>query len=165
MTWTDGYDNPSVNGSTIGYPDPYFPDGEHFVEVGIVHGGNQSGPLFYDNSAAGYSEATVNTNDLTVGSDWTRGGVQTLSLWFYGDPNNSATEQLYVKLNNTKILYNGDVANLAKPQWTQWDIDLSPVNTNLTNVTQFGIGLERIGTSRGKGVLFFDDIRLCLPEQ
>ena len=165
LTWTDGYDNPTVNGSTVGYPDPYFPDGEHFVEVEIVHGGSQSGPLFYDNSTAGYSEITVNTNDLTLGSDWTRGGVQVLSLWFYGDPNNAATEQLYVKLNNTKVLYDGDIANLAKPQWTQWSIDLSNVGANLTNVTQFGIGLERIGASRGSGMLFIDDIRLSLPEQ
>ena len=164
LTWTDGYDNPSVNGSTVGYPDPYFPNGEHFVEVEIVHGGNQSCPLFYDNSTAGYSEITVNPSNLAVGSDWTRGGVQTLSLWFYGDPNNAATEQLYVKINNTKILYDGDIANLAKPEWTQWDIDLSTVGTNLANVTQFGIGLERIGSSRGSGVLFIDDIRLYRPE-
>ena len=165
LTWTDGYDDPSVNGATIGYPEPYFPDGEHFVEVEIVHGGNQSGPLIYDNSTASYSEATVNPSDLTVGSDWTRDDVQTLSLWFYGDPNNAATEQLYLKINNTKIPYNGDAANLAKPQWTQWDIDLSTVGINLTNVTQFGIGLERIGASRGKGMLFIDDIRLCFIEQ
>lgn len=167
LTWTDGYVVPPAvptNGSTIGYPEPYFPDGEHFVEVENVHGGSQSGPLFYDNSTAGYSEVTVNTNDLTVGSDWTRGGVQHLSLWFYGDPNNAATEQLYVKLNSKKVLYDGDIANLAEPQWTQWSIELSTVDTDLTNVTQFGIGLERIGASRGSGKLFFDDIRLSLPE-
>jgi len=165
LTWADGYDNPSINGSTIGYPDPYFPDDEHFVEVDIVHGGDQSTPLLYDNSIASYSEVTVNTNDLTVGPDWTRGGVQVLRLWFYGDPNNAVTEQFYVKLNNTKILYDGDAANLAKPQWTQWDIDLSTVGVNLTNVAQFGIGLERIGASRGSGMLFVDDIRLCRLEQ
>ena len=96
---------------------------------------------------------------------WTRGGVWVLRLWFYGDPNNAATEQLYVKINNEKILYDGDTADLAKPQWTQWSIALSTIDTNLTNVTQFGIGLERIGESRGSGVLFIDDIRLCLPEQ
>jgi hypothetical protein len=164
LTWTDGYENPSVNGSTIGYPDPYFPDGEHFVEIDIVHGGGQSGPLLYDNSTASYSEVTVNTNDLTVGSDWTRGDVQTLNLWFFGDPNNDATEQLYVKLNNIKILYDGDIANLAEPKWTQWSIDLSAVGINLANVSQFGIGLERISTSRGKGMLFIDDIRLYRQE-
>jgi len=163
LTWLDGFDNPNVNGSTIGYPDPVFADGEHFMEVDIVHGGNQSGPLLYDNSVASYSEVTVNTNDLTVGSDWTKGGVQVLTLWFYGDPNNAVSEQLYVKLDNTKILYDGDAANLAVAEWTQWDIDLSTVGVNLTGVTQFGIGLERTGATGGSGMLFIDDIRLYLP--
>jgi hypothetical protein len=163
MTWSDGYANPNVNGSTIGYPEPVFADGEHFVEVDIVHGGNQSGPLLYNNSIASYSEVTVNPSDLTVGSDWTAGGVQTLSIWFYGDPNNTVTEQLYVKINNTKILYDGDVANLAADEWIQWDIDLSTVNTNLTNVTLFGIGLERTGATGTSGILFLDDLRLYIP--
>jgi hypothetical protein len=165
LVWTDGYDNPSVNGSTIGYPDPSIADGEHFVETEIVHGGNQSCPLFYDNTVAGYSEATVNTNDLTVKSDWTRGDVKILRVWFYGDPNNATTEQLYVKLNNTKVLYDGDAANLAKPQWTQWDVDLPVLGINLTNISQFGIGLERKGAIGTSGVLFFDDIRLYRQEQ
>jgi hypothetical protein len=163
LTWMDGYANPSVNGSTIGYPDPAFADDEHFVEVDIVHGGNQSGPLLYDNSVASYSEVTVNPGDLTVGNDWTRGGVQVLTLWFYGDPNNATTEQLYVKINNTKVLYEGDAANLAAGEWIQWDIDLSAVDANTANVTQFGIGLERTGVIGGSGILFLDDIRLYIP--
>ena len=163
MTWSDGYANPNVNGSTIGYPNPVFADGEHFVEVDIVHGGNQSGPLLYDNSTASYSEITVNPGDLTVGSDWTVGGVQILTLWFYGDPNNAATEQLYVKINNTKVPYDGDAANLAAGEWIQWDIDLSAVNTNLTNVTLFGIGLDKTGATGSSGILFIDDIRLYIP--
>jgi hypothetical protein len=163
LTWLDGFDNPSVNGSTIGYPDPSFADGEHFVEVDIVHGGNQSGPLLYDNSVASYSEVTVNPGDLTVGNDWTKGGVQVLTLWFYGDPNNAVTEQLYVKINNTKILYDGDAANLAAGEWIQWDIDLSVVSANMSNVTEFGIGLERTGIPGGSGILFMDDIRLYIP--
>jgi hypothetical protein len=160
FTWVDGFDNPSINGSTMGYPNPSFADGEHFVETQIVHSGNQSAPLFYDNSVAGYSEVTVNTFDLTIGQDWTKGDVQVLTLWFYGDPNNAATEQLYVKLNGAKVLYNGDAADLATAEWTQWDIDLSAFGINLTNVTEMSIGLERIGASQGSGVLFIDDIRL-----
>ncbi|MBN2180850.1 MAG: LamG domain-containing protein [Sedimentisphaerales bacterium] len=164
MTWTDGYDNPTVNGSTIGYPTPSFADGEHFVEVDIVReGSTQSAPLFYDNSTASYSEVTVNTSDLTVGSDWTKSGVQELRLWFYGDPNNAATEQLYVKLNGSEIPYDGDTANLAAGEWIPWSIDLTAANANPANVTTFTIGLKRIGSSRGTGVLFIDDIRLYMP--
>ena len=163
LTWTDGYDNFTVNGSTIGYPNPSFPDGEHFVETQTVHDGSQSAPLLYDNSIASYSEVSVNTSDLTIGNDWTKGGVQTLTLWFYGDPNNAATEQLYVKLNGVKIIYDGDAANLAIAEWSQWDIELSAFGINLADVTELAIGLERVGASRGSGMLFIDSIRLYEP--
>jgi hypothetical protein len=80
-TWIDGWDNP-VNGSTVGYPDPDFDAGQHFVETTVVHDGRQSMPYFFDNSA-GYSEAT---RPLTYPRDWTEQGVKTLSLWFQGFP-------------------------------------------------------------------------------
>ncbi|MBN2181475.1 MAG: hypothetical protein JW715_06145 [Sedimentisphaerales bacterium] len=165
MTWTDGYDNPTVNGSTMGYPEPIFADGEHFVETDIVHGGIQSAPLFYDNSVASYSEVTANAEDLAIGKDWTVKGVGVLRLWFYGDPNNAATEQLYVKLNDSKITYDGDANNLTKTEWIPWDIALSDFGIALTNVTQLDIGLERTGITGGKGVLYIDDILLYPPEQ
>jgi hypothetical protein len=76
LTWLDGFDNPAVNGSIVGYTDP------PFVERTIVHGGNQSMPLFYDN-AVGISEATMT---LTYPRDWTEEGVGVLSLWFMGSP-------------------------------------------------------------------------------
>jgi hypothetical protein len=77
--WTDGWGVPT-NGSTVGYPDPIFVQGEHFVETAVVHGANQSMPLFYDNTAgATYSEAE---RTLSPSQDWTKHGVQTLSLWF-----------------------------------------------------------------------------------
>ncbi|HUU19040.1 MAG TPA: LamG domain-containing protein, partial [Sedimentisphaerales bacterium] len=69
--WLDGYDDPT-NGSLVGYENP------PFAEQTIVHGGNQSIPLYYDNSV-GYSEATLT---LTYPRDWTENGVSTLSIWF-----------------------------------------------------------------------------------
>jgi len=160
FTWVDGFENPSINGSTMGYPNPSFADGEHFVETAIVHGDDQSAPLFYDNNVASYSEVTVNTADLTIGQDWTKGDVQILTLWFYGDPNNAVTEQMYIKINGAKVLYDGDAADLATAEWTQWDIDLSAFGIEMANVTELSIGLERIGASVGLGMLFIDDIRL-----
>jgi len=79
--WTDGWDDPA-NGSTVGYADPDFDAGEHFVETWIVHDGRQSMPYSYDNSA-GISEATM---ALTSLRDWTEQGVKTLTLWFQGYP-------------------------------------------------------------------------------
>ncbi|MBN2180612.1 MAG: LamG domain-containing protein, partial [Sedimentisphaerales bacterium] len=92
LTWFDGYDNPSQNGSTMGYPTPNFADGEHFVDTEITHGGSQSAPIFYNNTTASLSEVTANTSDLPIGTNWTIGSPDTLSLWIYGDPNNSTTE-------------------------------------------------------------------------
>ncbi len=73
--WIDGYDNPT-NGSLVGYDTP------PFAEQTIVHSGNQSMPLYYDNSV-GYSEATLTLSDT---SDWTEEVVVELSLWFSGLP-------------------------------------------------------------------------------
>ncbi len=165
MTWADGYDNPTVNGSTMGYPEPDFANGEHFVETDIIHGGTQSAPLLYDNSVASYSEATANTSDLAIGQDWTVADVEVLTIWFYGDPNNAVTEQLYVKLNGSKVVYDGDVANLTKTEWTRWDINLSEFGINLANVTRFDIGLERKEPTGGSGILYIDDIQLYPSEQ
>jgi hypothetical protein len=81
--WVDGYNNPTTNGSTVGYAEPDFALGEHFVEMTIVNSGNQSMPYFYDNTVAGNSEATLPLTDPT---DWTDEGVEILSLWFQGYP-------------------------------------------------------------------------------
>ncbi|GAG33158.1 unnamed protein product, partial [marine sediment metagenome] len=86
MTWLDGFDNPSVNGSTIGHTVPFEPS----MESVIFYDGRKSAPLYYDNSTAGYSEATANVADLQVGWDWTKHGVTTLVLYFYGEPSNAA---------------------------------------------------------------------------
>ncbi len=80
-TWTDGYDD-DTNGAMVGYDEPDFDAGEHFVETEIVHGGDQSMPFFYDNNMK-YSEAE---RPLVSGRDWTRDGVIELSLWFRGNP-------------------------------------------------------------------------------
>ena len=81
-TWIDGWGN-SANGSIIGYPAPDFVAGEDFVETGVVHGGGQSMPFFYDNNMK-YSEATRAL--APPNRDWTQFGVKSLALWFYGHP-------------------------------------------------------------------------------
>jgi regulation of enolase protein 1 (concanavalin A-like superfamily) len=80
--WTDGWNIPA-NGSIIGYAEPDFEAGEHFVETVFVHGGSQSMPYFYDNTTADYSEATMTLSSLR---DWTKQGVETLTIWSKGNP-------------------------------------------------------------------------------
>jgi len=151
-TWVDGWGDPA-NGSQVGSDMP------PFAEQTIVRDGQQSMPLNYDNSTASYSEATANVANLPVDQDWTKYGIRSLSLWFHGDPNNSV-EQLYVKLNDSKVTYDGDAANLTQTVWQPWNIELASFGVNLSNVTELSIGLERGGAIGGSGVVYIDDIRL-----
>jgi hypothetical protein len=83
MTWVDGYGD-ATNGSTAGYPAPDFVQGEHYMEDEIVHSGEFSMPLFYDNSTGVISEVT-RSFDSSV-RDWTREDVAELGLWLRGYP-------------------------------------------------------------------------------
>ena len=152
--WTDGRNDPA-NGSIIGYTDNY-----QYLEADIVHSDSYSAPIFYDNSTSAYSEVTVNTNDLAIGTNWTKGSAETLVLWFHGDPGNSVTDQIYVKINGVKIIYDGNPNNISMPIWKNWNIDLASLGINPENVTDFAIGVERIGEVGNSGVIFIDDIRL-----
>ena len=149
-TWIDGYEQPA-NGSIVGY------ENAPFCERTIVHGGEQSMPLFYDNTGtARYSEAELT---LSQPQDWTKSSVAALSLWFSGDPNN-VPDQMYVKVNGSKVTYDGDAGNLTLRPWQPWNIDLADFAVNLSNVTELSIGLERIGLVGGSGLVYIDDIRL-----
>jgi hypothetical protein len=64
---------------------------------------------------------------------------------------------LYVKVNGSKVVYDGDAADIQRLRWKQWNIDLASLGVNLQNVTTMGIGIDGNGAS---GVLYFDDIRL-----
>jgi len=141
-TWIDGWINET--GSTVGYLD------SPFAEQTIVHSGRQSMPLFYENSNVATAEA-----DLALNQDWTASGIQSLALYFQGDPTNSGG-QLFVTINNTTISYDGPGADLTGASWQSWNIDLSAVG-GLNNVTSLTIGVEGSGAS---GVVYIDDIRL-----
>jgi hypothetical protein len=151
--WLDGFDNPAINGSVVGYDNP------PFAEQTIVHSGNQSMPMSYDN-AVGKSEATLT---LTSNRDWTVKGVNTLTIWFRGASGN-APEQMYVALNgNARVDHdNPDAATLTR--WTEWNIDLQAFadqGVNLSNVNSITLGLSSV--TAGSGMMYFDDIRLYAP--
>lgn len=77
QAWIDGFDVPT-NGSQVGYLLP------PYAEQAIVHGGRQSMPFAYDNTAGATNSEAVLT--LTSPRDWTEQGVAQLSLWFRGYP-------------------------------------------------------------------------------
>jgi hypothetical protein len=153
LAWLDGFNDPT-NGSLVGYDNP------PFTEQRIVHSGNQSMPMSYDNSV-GKSEATLT---LTSNRDWTVKGVDTLTIWFRGSLSNAA-ETLYVALNgNARVDHdNPDAATLMS--WTPWNIDLQAFadqGVNLANVDSITVGLSSV--TGGSGMMYFDDIRLYAPE-
>ena len=75
-TWIDGWVNGS--GSTVGYIE------EPFAERMIVHGGRQSLPLEYNNTASPWYSETDRT--WPAAQDWTTNAADTLRLHFRGHP-------------------------------------------------------------------------------
>ena len=173
-TWLDGwgYTEPAPGyggngtGSAVGYGQA------PFTEQTIVHSGKQSMPLAYDNSGTGgkarYSETQ---REWTTPQDWTTKGVKALTLWFHGDPNNSA-EPLYVavkdSLGRTKVVTNANPDAAMSNSWQEWNIDMKELvsaGLNLASVKTMYIGLGNSVSPRagGTGTIYIDDIRLYLP--
>ncbi len=148
QTWIDGYEV-AANGSLVGYGT------SPFAERTIINSGRQSMPLAYDNTGtATYSEAKRTFDNPW---DWSRHNIKGLTLRFCGKVDN-AVQQMYVKINNTKISYTGDPESLKRPSWQMCYIDLA--GHNVSNVTSLSIGFDRIGATGGTGMVFIDDIRL-----
>jgi len=140
-TWEDGYDKPA-NGALVGhgfYAEP---------ETQIVHDGAQSMPLYYGEDGASVSETT---RPFAPAEDWSKYGIQSLSLYFYGSADNTGG-QLYVKINNgTPHNYQGAATDIQTAQWFPFTIDLTGV-TVVNSLT--------IGVTGGSGMVIIDDIRL-----
>ena len=164
QTWIDGWGfsedeffpngNPgNGTGATVGHD--IWTAGTTYtdiVETAVVHGGRQSMPLIYDSSVSGYSEAECTFDEP---QDWTRFGIKALTLWFQGDPCNTAT-QMYVKINGQKVAYGGDAGDPLNKPWHPWYIPLTELTgIDLTRVTRLAIGFEG-----GQGTVLFDDIAL-----
>jgi hypothetical protein len=152
--WLDGFDTPAINGSVIGY------DAPPFAEQTIVHGGSKSMPFAFNN-AVGKSEATLTITGLR---DWTRYGIEVLSLWFRGDAAN-APEPMYVVLNGSAVVTHDNPNAAQTDTWTQWNINLQTfadqgVNLANVNTITIGFGHRNNPVAGGSGLVFFDDIQL-----
>ena len=116
-----------------------------------MHGGKQSLPIHYDNSGAPVSEVTLQIDN----QNWQAHGIKSLSLFFRGKAGNRG--QLYLKINDTKVAYEGDAADIAGSVWIPWLVDLSTIGATLQSVQTFTIGVEGAAAA---GTLYIDDIRL-----
>jgi len=158
--WIDGFTVPG-NGSQVGELLP------PYAEQTIVHGGRQSMPLYYNNTAGVTNSETVLT--LIAPRDWTSHDVAELSLWFRGESANTA-EPLYVAISNAggapAVVADADPAGATIDVWTEWRIPLQAFadqGINLRNVDKIAIGLggqSGMASAGGSGKMYIDDIRL-----
>jgi uncharacterized repeat protein (TIGR01451 family) len=125
-----------------------------------------------------YSEVEANTLNLPnrIGQNWTFGGVEALTLYFYGDPNNDVNEPMYVRLADddgdatvTYGDYGEDTNDVKKPEWHEWNIALTDfAGVDHNNIKQITIGFGNKDGPEVEGTVYFDDIRLyaprCIPE-
>jgi hypothetical protein len=171
QTWIDG----------AGFsPDEFFPSGNpgnatgaivgndpqlgNIMETTVVHGGVKSMPFFYDNTTATATSETTRT--FATARDWTKSAVTTLTLYFYGDVDNTGSAPLWVKLTDqsgksataTFGAAGEDVTAMADQAWTEWNMPLSGfAGIDLTKVASMTVG---VGPGTASGQLFLDDIRL-----
>jgi len=170
QTWLDGYGysadeffsveySGNGTGAGIGHDiwsvasDHY--NGDIMETSNTMPGSDQSMPFYYSNSG-GVASQTERT--FAVPQDWTIGGAEILSMAFCGQAGNTGT--LYVKINNTKVVYDSGsslLAGIGRSLWQTWNIDLSSMDVQ--NVTTLQIGVDGSGAS---GMLLIDDIRLYI---
>ena len=140
-----------------------------YTEETIVHGGNQSMPVSYDNNKQGYAKYSEVELTLTHTRDWTEESVAELSLWFYGDLTN-VLEPMYVAISNSTgqsaVVVHDNILVAAIDTWTEWIIPLQSFadqGVDLTDVDKIMIGFGTRGNMTipgGSGRVLFDDIRL-----
>ncbi len=174
-TWIDGYEV-ATNGGMAGYDlGASVDEGENYMETVIVQGGQESMPFFYDNTGEAAHSQVVRT--FAAPRDWTTAGVRALSLWFYGNLDNTV-DRMYVALEDgqgaLQTVYYDDPNSVIWHAWQQWNIDLarfSDLGVDLANVAKIYIGVGEEGQAPGaggKGRLFIDSLRLypsrCIPE-
>ena len=149
-TWIDGFDDPGNNGAVVGAVPSL---GDFSPESTIVNGGSQSLPIHFDNSGAPRSEAT---RTFAASQDWSKHGVQGLVLSFHGSVDNTGG-RLYVKVNDTQVVYDGDPADLQLIGWHKWTIDLGELPAATRDaVRSLTIGID----GGGSGVVYIDEIFL-----
>ena len=164
QTWLDGFGysadeyfpngyNGNGTGAGIGHDiwtltSPYF-DGSIMETARTMAGSDQSMPFYYTNSG-GVASQTDRT--FAAPQDWTSGGAKILSLGVQGQADNTGT--LYIKINNAKKLFDGDITLNV---WQQWDVDLASLGINLSSVTTVNIGVEGAGAS---GMVLLDEMRV-----
>ncbi|HUT30518.1 MAG TPA: LamG domain-containing protein [Sedimentisphaerales bacterium] len=155
-----------------------------------VHGDDQAMSYTYDTDDVWadyyYAEAWLPLEEIGGFQDWTSVDVRLLTLFFYGQADNDATEdeQMYAAVDDTWGTYAemryGDnegeaLGDLLIEEWQSWDIPFAyfsdgnfaavadDVDFSIIRNVYIGFGNKRFPVAAGKGVVYFDDIRVSMP--
>ena len=174
QVWIDSFENGT--GALSGYE---FSSEGTFCDISIVHTGFQAMPFTYDNDGTLFDGREDEMTGLLYYSetqhlsaepqDWTRKGVEVLSLWFYGNSGN-AVEPFYIALEdsagNRKEVQHPDPAAVTIEHWEQWTIplaDFTGVDPTIIKIIGIGVGDPASSQPGGSGLVRIDDIELHLP--
>jgi internalin A len=175
QAWIDGlgFSSPEPNnpgngtGSIVGH-DIWTQGSPHetIAETGIVHGGRQAMPLYYNNADEPYYSQTYRT--WPVPQDWTINGMDTFELYLRGASDNGLG-QLYLSIEDdagliAPIIHPDYDAVLAE-QWRQWRIPLADLiadGIDVTSIRKISIGVGNLDNPQpgGIGIIYIDDIRV-----
>lgn len=175
QAWIDGlgFSHPEPNnpgngtGSIVGH-DIWIQGSPHetIAETGIVHGGWQSMPLYYNNTDEPYFSQTYRT--WPSPHDWTLNGMDTFELYFRGASDNGPG-QLYLSIEDdagriAAVIHPDPDAVLAT-EWQQWSIPLADLiadDVDVTTIRKMYIGVGDLDNPQpgGIGIIYIDDIRV-----
>ena len=175
QAWIDGLgfsqpepNNPGNGTSSIVGHDIWTQGSPHetIAETGIVHGGRQSMPLYYNNADEPYYSQTYRTWPAPQG--WTLNGMDTFELYFRGTSDNGLG-QLYLLIEDdagliAPMIHPDPDAVLAE-QWRQWSIplaDLIAAGIDVTAIQKISIGVGDLDNPQpgGIGIIYIDDVRV-----
>lgn len=151
--WPEGYEG-NGSGATVGHY-IWFEDTPYtsVMETTIVHGGEQSMPLYYTNLFG--IDTSLAERKFDPPLDCTL--YDTLLLWVHGGPDNTGG-QFFVGIDDHKVYPEVDV---RKPEWQEVKIDLAlfrpqpePIDSDVISLC-IGVDGARVG-----GIIYIDDIRL-----
>lgn len=155
--WVDGAGDKENNGSVVGKDpyegdgDPYtFVDGNFSPEDEVVRSGQQSLPIWFDNTVAPVSKATRSFTEVPdVGA--------TGMVLYYQFGTDSVGDELFVEINGVEVTSVAIPVTIL-PVWNEISIDLATTGIDdATQITSMAIGIRG---ANAKGVVYVDDIML-----
>jgi len=122
---------------------------------------------YYNRSGYKFCEAGMTFDSLQDFSS----GVDSIAFYFKGTPSNGA-DTMYIALEDAagksaSALYDGFIGDIRTQDWKGWGAKLDRfVGVDLASVKKLFVGVgdrNAARSSRASGVLYIDDVSLCVP--